>query len=272
MSSDKPQAFKARPSPAARDEQDREQVSALGRGLSLLNCFHSSDRFLSLQDLVDRSELPKATVSRLVHTLESNGYVEFSASQGKFYLGSRVISLGFSALGSMRVRQVARPFMRELAESCSASVGIGARDRHTMLYVENAASAANQNFRLQTGSRVLLATSALGRAYYSGLSATEREGLLAELSASGPFEYASLKAPLDAGLKSYEELGFCLSVGEWQADVNAVGVPYRSPDGTAVLGFNLCGPSFQLPREDLLEKWGPRLVNMVRNVEAAAFF
>ncbi|MES2185422.1 MAG: IclR family transcriptional regulator [Pseudomonadota bacterium] len=260
------------PGAAARDEKDsKDQGSALGRGLSLLDCFRSSERFLSLQDLVDRSGLPKATASRLVQTLAASGYIAFAESQGKYYLGARVISLGFSALGSMRVRQVARPFMRELAESCSASVGIGARDRHTMLYVENAASTANQNFRLHTGSRVLLATSAMGRAYYCGLDEAERDTLLSEISARTPSDFAPLKASLEAGLKDYRERGFCLSVGEWQNDVNAVGVPYRSPDGTAVLGFNCCGPAFQLTREDLLEKWGPRLVNMVRNVEAAAF-
>ena len=253
-----------------RDE-DRDQVSALARGLGLLECFRTADRFLALQDLAERSELPKATVSRLVNTLVAQGYLEYSESLGRYYLGSRVIALGFTALGSMRVRQVARPFMRELAESCSASVGIGTRDRHTMLYVENAASTANQNFRLNIGSRVPLATSAMGRAYYCGLTDPEREVLLAEMSARTPSSLEAIKASLNVGLRDYQEHGFCVSVGEWQKDVNAVGVPYRCADGTGVLAFNCCGPAYQLPREDLTEKWGPRLLNMVRNIEAAAF-
>jgi len=251
------------------DEADKDQVSALARGLQLLDAFRSAERFLSVQDLVEHSGLPKATVSRLAHTLAANGYLEYSEHNGQFYLGARVISLGFSALGALRVRQVARPFMRELAESCSASVGIGSRDRHTMLYVENAASAPNQNFRLNIGSRVPLATSAMGRAYYCGLDEREREQLLSELSQRAGADFKQIKASLDAGLKSYAELGFCLSIGEWQSDVNAVGVPFRPADRTVVLGFNCCGPSFQLPERDLREKWGPRLVNMVRNVEAA---
>lgn len=264
------QHMKTEPKPAAKpkEDQEKDQVSALGRGLALLDCFRSSERFLGLQELADRSELPKATASRLTNTLVAAGYLEYSALQGKYYLGARVIALGFSALGSMRVRQVARPLMRELADSCGASVGIGSRDRHTMLYVENAASTANQNFRLNTGSRVLLATSALGRAHYCALLESEREALLREISARNPSEYGSLKSSLEVGLRDFSEYGFCLSVGDWQSDVNAVGVPYRAADGTSVLGFNCCGPAYQLPREDLIEKWGPRLVNMVRNVEA----
>lgn len=251
------------------DDADKDQVSALARGLMLLDCFRSQERFLGIQELVERTGLPKATVSRLAYTLLANGYLEYAQAQAKFYLGARVVSLGFSVLGAMRVRQLARPLMRELADGCSASVGIGMRDRHTMLYVENAASAANQNFRLNIGSRVPLATSAMGRAYYCGLTGDEREGLLAELSQRAPSEFGQIRDSLEAGLKSFRELGFCLSVGEWQTDVNAVGVPYRSADGTAVLGFNCCGPAYQLTPGDLVEKWGPRLLNVVRNVEAA---
>jgi DNA-binding IclR family transcriptional regulator len=258
------------PPPAPQGEEiDKDQVSALARGLQLLDAFRSAERFLSVQDLVERSGLPKATVSRLAHTLAANGYLEYSEEKGQFYLGSRVLSLGFSALGALRVRQVARPFMRELADGCSASVGIGTRDRHTMLYIENAASAANQNFRLNIGSRVPLATSAMGRAYYCGLNEREREQLLSELSQRASADFRQIKASLDVGLKTYAELGFCISAGEWQSDVNAVGVPFRPADDTVVLGFNCCGPAFQLPERDLREKWGPRLVNMVRNVEAA---
>lgn len=254
---------------AGRDVGEKDQVSALARGLQLLECFRSSQRFLSMQDLVDRTGLPKATVSRLLHTLLAQGYLEYSQVQERYYLGTALLSLGFSTLGSMGIRQIARPFMRELADQSSASVGIGARDRHTMVYVENCASAPNQNFRLSTGSRVPLSTSALGRAYYCGLDDLAREALLASLAERDASDIRSLRESLDAGLKCYEQHGFCVSVGDWQSDVNAVGIPYRCPDGTAVVAFNCCGPAYQLPEDKLYEVWGPRLVNLVRNVDAA---
>ncbi|HEY4075163.1 MAG TPA: IclR family transcriptional regulator [Herbaspirillum sp.] len=251
------------------DDGDKGQVSALARGLLLLDCFDSSERFLGIQDFVERSNLPKATVSRLAHTLTASGYLEYSDSLSKFYLGAHLMSLGFSVLGSLQVRQVARPLMRELAESCSASVALGTRDRDTMLYVENAAGAANQNFRLSIGSRVPLATTAMGRAHYCGLTEAERGLLLSGLAERSPSEFKQIKESLQAGLKSFKSLGFCVSVGDWQSDVNAVAVPYRSADGTSVLSFNCCGPSFLITPQDIAEKWGPRLLNMVQNIKAA---
>ncbi len=250
-------------------DPDKDQVSALARGLQLLQCFQTSQRFLSMQELVDRSGVPKATVSRLLATLVAHGYVEFSEREGRYFLGTGLLSLGFSVLNSMGIRQVARPLMRELAEQSSASVGIGARDRRAMMYVENCASVANHNFRLTIGSRVPLASSALGRAYYCGLGENERDSLLRSLSERNPAEFRQIQESLDAGLRSFEKVGFCISVGEWQNDVNAIGVPYCVPDGTGVLAFNCCGPAYQLPEQQLMEHWGPRLVNLVRNVDAA---
>jgi DNA-binding IclR family transcriptional regulator len=251
------------------ESPEKDLVSALGRGLQLLECFRSSRRFLGMQELVERSALPKATVSRLLHTLVAYGYLGYTESQGMYYLGSGVVALGFSALGSMGIRQIARPFMRELANQSSVSVGIGARDDRAMVYVENCASAANQNFRLSIGSRVPLATSALGRAYFCGLDEGEREALLRSISDKGAEDYQTIKKSLQAGVRAYEANGFCVSIGDWQSDVNAIGVPYRSADGTSVLAFNCCGPAYQLPEAGLYEQWGPRLVNLVRNVHAA---
>ena len=42
-----------------------------------------------------------------------------------------------------------------------------------------------------------------------------------------------------------------MSIGEWNPDVCAVGVPVISPDGSGVFAFNCGAPSFQMTRERL---------------------
>jgi len=69
--------------PPQLDAQEKDEVAALGRGLQLLDCFRSAERFLGSQELVERSGLPKATVSRLVRTLVNYGYLEFAEKQGE---------------------------------------------------------------------------------------------------------------------------------------------------------------------------------------------
>ena len=46
-------------------------------------------------------------------------------------------------------------------------------------------------------------------------------------------------------------------------------MPLIAPDGSGVFAFNCGAPAFQFTREQLESDIGPRLVNMVRNVEVA---
>jgi DNA-binding IclR family transcriptional regulator len=65
------------------------------------------------------------------------------------------------------------------------------------------------------------------------------------------------------------KLGFAISAGEWQDDVHAVGVALKLDDGTGPYAFNCGAPAFRFTEERLRKDIGPRLVAMVRNIEAA---
>ena len=54
---------------------DRQFAIALARGLEVLRAFGPADRSLTNRELCDRTGLPKATVSRMTHTLTLLGYL-----------------------------------------------------------------------------------------------------------------------------------------------------------------------------------------------------
>jgi hypothetical protein len=47
----------------ATEGKNRQIVTALARGLSVLRCFRQGDRFLGNQEIAERAGMPKATVS-----------------------------------------------------------------------------------------------------------------------------------------------------------------------------------------------------------------
>ena len=51
------------------ETKDRNFVTALARGLDVLRCFRENETALTNTDFSERTGLPKATVSRLTHTL-----------------------------------------------------------------------------------------------------------------------------------------------------------------------------------------------------------
>jgi DNA-binding IclR family transcriptional regulator len=112
---------------------DRKFVTALARGLEILRAFTPTEGLLGNGELVERTGLPKPTVSRLTYTLTKLGYLRHNMRLGKYQLGSAVLSIGYPLLASMNVRQVARPLMKELADYCNGSVSMGVRDRLNMV-------------------------------------------------------------------------------------------------------------------------------------------
>ena len=249
------------------DSKDRQFVNALARGLELLRCFGPGEVYLTNAELARRSSLPKPTVSRLTHTLTTLGYLNYSESLGKYQLGAGVLALGYRMLSNMDLRKLARPLMEELAEYAQASVSLGARDRLSMVYVESCRSSANVTLRLDVGARIPMATTAMGKALLCVLPEAERNYLLDHVRQRDEAIWPRIKAGVEQGFKDYQDKGFCMSAGEWQGDVHAVGVPVRGLDGEQVMAFNCGGPAFLLSHARLEEDLGPKLVQLVRRID-----
>jgi DNA-binding IclR family transcriptional regulator len=82
-----------------------------------------------------------------------------------------------------------------------------------------------------------------------------------------PERWPRIRAGVEQGVKDYQDLGFCISAGEWHTGVHAVGVPAFSADGEQVMAFHCGGPAFLLSREKLVDDLGPRLVRLAKNIE-----
>jgi DNA-binding IclR family transcriptional regulator len=246
---------------------DRKFVAALARGLEVLRAFTPTEGLLGNGELAQRTGLPKPTVTRLTYTLTRLGYLIYVERLGKYQLAPAALALGYSALANMRIRQIARGYMQTLADWTDASVALGTRDRLDLIYVEHCRSRHGVMLRLGLGSRIPIATTAMGLALLAGLPETEREWLLGYLKRQEGKRWPQLRAGIERAIGDVAERGFTLSIGEWERDINAVGVPLVAPDGSGAFAFNCGAPSFQFTRERLESEIGPRLVNMVRNVE-----
>lgn len=247
-------------------DKDRQFVTALARGLDVLRCFRPGERMLGNQEIAKRTGLPKPTVSRLTYTLTRLGYLRHSAELSKYSLGSGVLSLGYTLLANHDIRRLAKPIMQDLAEQARASVSMGTRDRLSMVYVENCRCSTTVTLSMDVGSTIPIATTAMGRAFLAALPEWERDYLLDHIRKRDAENWPKVRASLDRALREFEERGFCSSIGEWQKDVSAVGVPLAVPDGH-IIAFSCGGPSFTLKRGQLESDLGPRLVNMVREVK-----
>ena len=255
--------------PGKRPASDRNFVVALSRGLDVLRAFRPNDGLLGNQEIAARTNLPKPTVSRLTYTLTKLGYLTPVPRFEKYQLAPAAMALGYAALANLGVRHLSEPFREEVMRETGGAVAVGGRDRHSMIYFGQSRNGMTLGVQLDVGSRVPIATTAMGRAYVWALPADDRAALLRDLRDHYGSRWSKLRDGIERAGELIARHGFAMSVGDWQHDVAAVGVALKLNDGTGPYSFNCGAPAFRFTEDRLRHDIGPRLVAMVRNIEAA---
>jgi DNA-binding IclR family transcriptional regulator len=249
---------------------DRDFVTALARGLEVLRAFRREGEALGNGDLAKRTGLSRSTISRLVYTLNKLEYLSYDPDTARYRLAPPVLSLGYSCLAGMPVRQLAKPYMQELADYTGMPVAMASRDRHSMVYLERCKGTNAVTLAIEVGAHIKLATSAVGRAYIASQEPEEQAKILSVLKEHEGDNWSKVLPGIETAIESYERLGYCTSFTEWKNNVNAVAVPYIPKDGSPVIAFNCGGPSQTLTRDWIENDVAPRLVELVRRLSTVA--
>lgn len=230
-------------------------INSVARAFSILRSFRRGERSLGNKDIAERTGLPRSSVARITATLTELGYLEYVATQEKYALGVGVLGLGQNYLAGLDVRERARPLMQSLADAMHATVALAARDGDQMVFLEICHGSQPFGLRLGVGERVPRGTTALGRAVHAALPADERRKVAEAVKKTARGETRErLLAGLEQGVRDYERYGFCLSLGDWEKHVHAVGVPMGN------MALSCFGPPHEMTRARLVNEVGPRLV------------
>lgn len=261
--------MKKRTQPSSLDlDKDSAQVSsALVRGLEILRSFTPNDISLGNQELIDRTGLPKATVSRLTLTLVNLGYLNYDETLGRYSIGPATIALGYSGLSANAVVYMAMPLMRKLAEKTGVAVAMGLREQREMVYIANARSENPVSLRLNVGSRLPFWRTAMGLSYYAGMEETQREALLDQMIAAEPDHAEKIRRLTSHALEDFARDGFVVSCGDWYSYINAVGVPFRPTDGTQLVAITCGGITDIAPRGVCYGEIGPALKQLATELQ-----
>jgi DNA-binding IclR family transcriptional regulator len=232
-------------------------INSVARAFSILRSFRRGERALGNKDIAERTGLPRSSVARITATLTELGYLEYVARHEKYALGVGVLGLGQNYLAGLDVRERARPLMQGLADEMNATVALAARDGDQMVFIEICHGPQPFGLRMGVGERVPRGTTALGRAVHAALPAAERGKVADAVRKTAKGETRErLLAGLEQGVKDYERYGFCLSLGDWEKNVHAVGVPMGN------MALSCFGPPHEMTRARLVNEVGPKLLGL----------
>ncbi|QHI98016.1 helix-turn-helix domain-containing protein [Xylophilus rhododendri] len=249
--------------------QDPRFITALARGIELLRAFKPQDHWLSHRELVARTALPPATVSRLTFTLTALGYLRHRPEAGEYALSPAVLGLGFSMLSNFDIARIARPTLQALAEKCQAAVSMGVRHELEMVYVAHCRSTQRLLLGLDVGARLPFARTSMGQAVLFSAQAAERELLFRRIEAAEGDAWPLVQKRLARAQKQFHTRGFVTSEKEWDPAISAAAVPVDLGDGRTLLGLSVGGPATWLQGSFLHDEVGPMLVQAAASIVSA---
>ena len=251
---------------APEDHADPSFATTLAHGLDVLAAFRNRSGSLSNADLALHTGLSRPTVSRLTYTLAQLGYLKRSTKG--FVLGLGVLAAAYPVLSALKVRQLARPLMRDFAAYAGGTVSIAMPFGLDFIYVETLRTTDAVPHLPDVGFTSTLATTAVGRALLSLYTREELDGYVARVKAEQPQDADYVLKRTLPDIELCRERGFAVSLGEWRREIFGVAAPlYRTPSGDC-LSVNCGIPSFRFSAEQIERECGPRILGLARSIKS----
>jgi IclR family pca regulon transcriptional regulator len=232
---------------------------SLERGLAILSAFRSGRPVLGVSELGRDLGLSRSTTHRYVATLASLGYLQQDSATKKYRLGPRVLDLGFSAINSMELREVAAPHLQELSDATGYTVNMAILDGQDIVYIERCRSGRQGqreiDLNLHVGARLPAYCTSLGKVLLAFLPPEKLATTLAEIDFTrrGPNTLTSRTA-LALELKRVREHGFAINNEELAYGLRSIAAPILTHDGLAAAAINLAVHSSMVSMVDLAAK------------------
>jgi IclR family pca regulon transcriptional regulator len=249
---------------------DKYHIEALERGLRVLETFSKESPTRSMTEIAAAVGLTKSTAFRFTHTLEELGYLERDPETKRYRPGLKVLRLGFTALNSLEMGQIAQPYLKALSDRCGKSTSMTVRDDSEIVYVARNKTQQILNINLQLGSRLPVYCTSMGKAQLIDLSRQELRDLLGDgpYQQRGPNTITTLAGLLE-DLERVRSRGYAVNDEELAPGLRAVAAPVRDHTGQIVAAVNISAPTVHVSREELEVELAPLVVKTSYQISSA---
>ncbi|MCR9215391.1 MAG: helix-turn-helix domain-containing protein, partial [Proteobacteria bacterium] len=159
-------------------------IRALERGLQVVRLLEEHGR-MTLQDLHFFSGLPKATLLRVLATLEDQGWTKRTLGDRSYRLSFDAVSMGSKILPDTELMELAAPILDQLCQRVFWPSDIAVFTGTTMQIMETSRRQAPFLInRKVMGIKPHVLYSALGRVYLANCTEAERQEIVTRLQNS----------------------------------------------------------------------------------------
>jgi DNA-binding IclR family transcriptional regulator len=249
-------------------------TQTLMRGLAVIEAVAAGAR--DLKAIGKRIGTTRSTTHRLVSCLLAERYLRLSVNG--YYLGAKLVELGYHAREQIPLATLARPHLDQLASFTGDTLHLAVRDGDEVLYLDKIAGRQGLEMRSRVGQRMPLALTGVGKALLLD-SPREEWSRLFSLHAAVPrgSQGAHASSPgsphggggrhggapvirhqrpdpeaLSARMQQYAEAGYAFDLEDNEPSIRCVAAPIRDASRMIVAAISVSStvPYMSLERMD----------------------
>lgn len=230
----------------ANSQKQSYNITALQRGLRLLQLFSESSQGLAAKQVATRSRLPVSTVHRFLANLEASGFLNCS-DDGVYHLGIACFAIGEAALGQLDIRRVSLPYLQELNRQTRETIHLTVRHGLSAVYVEKLDSPEQLRIHSRIGASVPLYCTAVGKVMLAYMPDEERQRVLPQLGLKRltPNTVGNLQE-LEAELSRVRKNGYACDLEEHELHIRCVAAPVWDHAGCVNASLSITAPMVRM--------------------------
>jgi DNA-binding IclR family transcriptional regulator len=232
--------------------QEYKTLKDLAKIISLFNTFQVDER--SVTEISKALGMLPSKVSRMIRTLEGEGFFERNLENGKYRLGVRFLELGMAYVFNFPLRKVLRPHLEQIFKELNLTTSWGILRNDKVIVVDRI---QNLNIDLLThrlGLNLPIHSTSIGKVLLAYLPVDEQDRILKSKNLV-KFTDATIidQKLIKRNLKVIRERGFSTDEGETHGDLNCMAAPIRNGNGEVIAAINLMDEKSRTSQEKLLQ-------------------
>lgn len=231
-------------------------TQTLMRGLGVITAVAAGARTLKL--ISQRLGTTRSTTHRLVSCLLAERYLRLS--DGAYFLGPKLVELGYQAREQIPLATLARVHLERLASLTGDTIHLAVRDEDAVFYIDKIAGRQGLEMRSRVGHRMPLALTGVGKALLLDSSREEWERLfisepssadgMAAGKSGGAGNNSAARAPairhprpdakaLIERMEAYALSGYAFDLEDNEPSIRCVAAPVRDASGAIAAAISV---------------------------------
>ncbi|BFM50588.1 IclR family transcriptional regulator [Marinomonas sp. THO17] len=212
----------------------------------MLNHVCTSPVPLRFAELVDLSELPKATAHRQLNTLLEHGLVRFDEHKQAYYPGYGLLALAHRTWANLDIRDVAAAPMRDLWSSTQETIHLAVLDDAEVIYIDKLESPKSLRLYSAVGKKGPVYCTGVGKAILAYLPEAKQQDIIHQQNFIRHTEH-TLTTPqaLEGNLQQIKDTGISLDLEEHEIGIKCVAAPIFNARHQVVAAISVTAPAFR---------------------------